>query len=469
MKSAGGRLPGAFAGCEAVSLEMALALRDRRLLRQRELLALYRAPLLCLSLNIPGPYKRFPLADRCFEEAREALRLTLEAEGIPLRMEEASAEAAGYTAFFVPGKPGETLDLREIKALTVDLEARHPAGRLFDIDLLSPEGEKISRADLGRPERTCFLCGGNAFACARSRAHSLEETQAAAVALIEGFLQGKLEDRIGSAAVKALVGELAVTPKPGLVDRNNCGAHRDMDFFTFINSTAALIPYFRSCAAEGFRSAEGPEGLFAALRRKGKIAERVMGRATGGVNTHRGIIFSLGVLSAAYGRLYRGRERPVPEELMALCREMTAPVLEDFSGGADTESRSHGEELYRRHGITGVRGEAAAGFPSVCGFSYPRFRRMLEGGQCINDAGIAAFFSLLAHVDDTALVHRSDLDFLRKVQGELRDFLAADPPVEALRSKAAELDVRFTSLGVSAGGCADLLAVTWFLHALDGP
>jgi holo-ACP synthase/triphosphoribosyl-dephospho-CoA synthase len=469
MNTAGDTCLGAFAGCEAVSLEMVLAFRDRRLLRQREFLARHKAPLICLSLNIPGGYKRFPLGDRCFEEAKEALSLALEAEGIPVSLKESSTEAAGYTAYFVLGKPGggPLIDLGEIKELTCGIEARHPMGRLFDIDLLNPEGKKISRSDLGKPERSCFLCGGDAFVCARSRAHSPEETRAEVIALIEGFLLGKLEDRIGSAVVKGLMGELAVTPKPGLVDRNNCGSHGDMDFFMFIDSATALLPYFRSCAAEGFQSGESPEGLFAVLRRKGKIAEIAMKRATGGVNTHRGIIFSLGVLSGAYGRLYRTRERPALEDLMTLCREMTAGVLADFSGAGDKKSLSHGEYLYRRHGMTGVRGEAAAGFPSVCVYSYPCFRRMIEGGHSLNDAGIGAFLCLLACTDDTTLVHRSDLGVLRSLQGDLRDFLASDPPVEALRRKAAELDERFISRDISAGGCADLLAVTYFLYALN--
>jgi holo-ACP synthase/triphosphoribosyl-dephospho-CoA synthase len=140
--------------------------------------------------------------------------------------------------------------------------------------------------------------------------------------------------------------------------------------------------------------------------------------------------------------------------------------LADFSGAGDKKNLSHGEDLYRRHGMTGVRGEAAAGFPSVCA-AYPPFRRMIEGGRSLNDAGIGAFLSLLAHTEDTTVVHRSDPGVLRSLQGELRDFLASEPPVEALRRKAAELDERFISRGISAGGCADLLALTFFLHALD--
>ncbi|MDR2398478.1 MAG: citrate lyase holo-[acyl-carrier protein] synthase [Spirochaetaceae bacterium] len=453
-----------FAGCEAVSLETVLALRDTRIRWQGKLRAHYQGPLITLSLNIPGPYKRFPLGDRCFEEAQDALRVRLEAEGIPVLEEAVLVDPGGYTAFWALRK---SLDPREIKGLACALEAQHPAGRLFDLDVFSAQGDQISRSALGKAERCCFVCGGSAFACAHSRAHALPEIQAAVITLIQGFLLGKLEDRIAAAAVQALMGELAVTPKPGLVDRHNCGAHKDMDFFTFIDSTSALLPYFRACAAAGFQQYESPQRLFADLRRQGKIAEIAMKRATRGVNTHRGIIFSLGILSGAYGRLYRTQERPSLEDLMTLCRDMTAGVLGDFSPDKPPQNCSHGELLFRRYGMTGVRGEAAAGFPAVCQGAYPWFRRLLEAGHSRNDAGLGAFLSLLACTDDTALAHRADRGVLRRIQGELRDFLSSDPPVEAIQRKAADLDRDFIAQGISAGGCADLLGVTLFLYALN--
>ena len=108
-----------------------------------------------------------------------------------------------------------------------------------------------------------------------------------------------------------------MTPKPGLVDRLNCGSHRDMDMYSFLASAASLYPYFEACVKTGRETADRPAPeTFAALRFPGKLAEAGMRKATGGVNTHKGAIFTLGLLCGALGRLDRGRWTE-PETLLA--------------------------------------------------------------------------------------------------------------------------------------------------------
>ena len=104
-------------------------------------------------------------------------------------------------------------------------------------------------------------------------------------------------------ALKSLLYEVSVTPKPGLVDRDNPGAHGDMDYYSFIDSAAALAPYFSRCAALGRDSLCEPGEVLTRLRPLGLEAEEAMKQATGGANTHKGLIFSLGILCAAAGRL----------------------------------------------------------------------------------------------------------------------------------------------------------------------
>ena len=101
----------------------------------------------------------------------------------------------------------------------------------------------------------------------------------------------RLADRIARDACRALLYEVNVTPKPGLVDRNNNGSHRDMDIFTFADSACALYPYFKSCALQGLAGKENPQELFCSLRPLGREAEEQMKQATNGVNTHKGAIF----------------------------------------------------------------------------------------------------------------------------------------------------------------------------------
>jgi triphosphoribosyl-dephospho-CoA synthetase len=189
------------------------------------------------------------------------------------------------------------------------------------------------------------------------------------------------------------------------------------------------------------------------------------------VNTHRGLIFSLGILSAAFGRLYRREETPGLEDTLEFCRLMTARLHEDFSRtGADIAGGpgclSHGEALHKRHGLSGIRGEVSRGFPTVRNTAYPALCRLLDAGHSLNDAGAAVLLHLLAETEDTNIVHRSSLEELRRIQQEISAFLAAHPSVENMKKKAAELDGEFIKKNISPGGSADILAVTLFLYRL---
>ena len=451
-----------------VSLDEVLAYREKRSNRRKELLSEYPLPLACLGLNIPGEYKDFPWARRCFHEETEAFKLALEAEGLAISYEEWEEENSGYTAYVSVDAAPETL-----KALALRLEDTHPLGRLFDIDIHEPGGTKLSR----HGTRQCLVCTESAFVCARSRAHTPEELSAAILRIMENFFRQKLSDRVCSAALWAMMSEAAITPKPGLVDRANNGAHTDMDFFTFIDSTSVLLPWFRNCALAGFNSGSGvsgsgvdPQSLFQSLRPPGKEAELLMGKATGAVNAHRGYIFSLGLLSAAYGRLYRNEEKPDLAAVIEFVKAMTATLEADFAGSRAGEGFakkfSHGEAVYNKSGIRGIRGEVSRGFPSVINHALPLLSTLLKDGHSLNDAGVAVLLKLLAYAEDTNLIHRGSLETLGALQEELRSFFADKADMKRIKDKAAALDKDFISRGLSPGGSADLLGVTLFLFRL---
>ena len=465
-----------FEYCSKVTLQEVLDFREDRKKRQEELLARFcpgtrnsealgQAALVSLSLNIPGEYKHFPWALRAFRAEMDFYSRLLRSEDIAVLHEERIEEKRGYTGLMVAGETGERL-----KRLGTWTEERHDLGRLFDIDVFNGQGEKISRRDGGGPGRACLICGGDPFCCARSHAHSREELTRAVLSIMGGFFRKTLEERIREAAFKALLYEAAVSPKPGLVDRFHNGAHGDMDFFSFINSTAAIVPFFADCATAGFdyrEKADDDDGglaLFESLRQGGRIAEERMREASGGANTHRGMIFSLGVISAAYGFLFYDHERPPPDALFSLCQSMTRNLEADFVG--TRPALSHGEAIYRSQGIAGIRGEVARGFPSVRDYSLPQLVRMREGGASFNDAGIVILLGLLARIDDTNIIHRSDVQTLRAVQDDLLEFLNSNPDPLAAMEKARQLDHEFIEKNISPGGSADLLGLTFFLHLL---
>ena len=265
------------------------------------------------------------------------------------------------------------------------------------------------------------------------------------------------ELRIARLAAAALVEEVYTTPKPGLVDMNNTGAHRDMTVQTFLYSAAALQPYFKEMAVLGSTLPE--DRLLPALREAGIRAEQAMFRATNGVNTHKGALFSLGLLCGCAGRCIALQATPTAETLCAMAAKLTRGICARELG---TEEDTHGQGVYRKYGTLGVRGEAESGFASVQRYSLPCFRQELKNGTDYGEAATKALLSLIAHVTDTTVLHR---------RGAETATWAAQQALQLLAHYSEEavlaLDAAFIRENVSHGGCADLLAVTIFLHRLE--
>ena len=443
-----------------VSLIEMLDAREQRVQRQRQLLEQYGKTLICFTMNIAGPVKNSSLIRRGFDMGREFLEQQLMVAKVKILHFEQINEKTGNEAIYV-------LDCEPItaKRAAVTVEDHTEAGRIFDMDVIRPDGSKVDRQELKLNARTCLICGGVAQVCARSRAHSVEQLRAYTETLLETALTHYEVRQIARFACQSLLYEVTATPKPGLVDRANSGSHTDMDFFTFQASAAALWPYFETCAKIGVETKHLlPEQTFDRLRMPGLIAEGEMLSATGGVNTHKGAIFSLGILCAAIGRV--GWDcADQPEKLLYECGQMTAGlVAKDFAGLTRENAATVGQKLYIYHGITGIRGQAEAGFPTVLKIGLPKLEEGLERGLSINDAGCAALLAMMAVTDDTNLISRSDYETQQQIEKETAVLLQKDPfPGEEVLK---QMDKLFIEKNLSPGGTADLLAMTYFLHLL---
>lgn len=270
-------------------------------------------------------------------------------------------------------------------------------------------------------------------------------------------------------AIKALLEEVGTTPKPGLVDRLGSGGHFDMDFHTFERSAYALKPYFGKMAEQGSNWKGSLPALFAEVRKIGLEAEKAMFSATGGINTHKGMLFSVGILSAAsaYARTRYGSSDS--DLLCSLAIEMTNQTLEDeFVQILSKTSRTHGEELYATQGVRGIRGEVMAGFTSVRTLSLPWYGEYLRQGRDPNLARIQVLLALMANVTDTNVLYRHDAKTLEYVQQSAQHALQKGGAFtdEGLML-IGQMDRTFTERRISSGGCADLLGVTIFLHDLS--
>ncbi len=437
----------------AASLMDILDAKECRVEKQQDLLS-RGGTLICFTLNIPGAIKCAPLFERGFHVGKEKILQQLHWQRCEIFHQEEIRSPAGYELFLLCGA-----DPLTVKQWTVQIETDRPIGRLFDIDVLKSDGSKVSRADIGMQPRKCLLCGNMAAACSRSRAHSYEELLEETIAVLQAHFKEEFLDKTASDAARALLYEVATTPKPGLVDRNNSGSHSDMDIFTFIDSTAALIPYFRAFAERGVEfSTMDPKAVLPHLRYPGRLAEKAMFRITGGINSHKGIVFSMGVLCTAMGMLYGQNQPLTAESILKLSGEICYSLMDDFK--AMTEPRSYGEKLYAEHGISGIRGEASQGYPTVRNIGFPALRRYLQSGMSLNDAGAWTLLELLSSTEDSNILARSDLDTLRSVQQQVREVLADD---DRSMNIIEELDRQFIKQHISPGGCADLLALSYFL------
>ena len=153
-----------------VTLTEMLDAREARAALQQEILNRFHTPLICFTLNIPGPLKLLPKVPDAFFKGKEMILETLSRHGIFLLVQKEVREKTGYEGFFAADGDG-----CEIKKLMTALEESGPLGRIFDIDVLLPTGEKISREDISMKPRTCLLCSREAHVCSRSRSHTVEE------------------------------------------------------------------------------------------------------------------------------------------------------------------------------------------------------------------------------------------------------------------------------------------------------
>jgi len=271
-------------------------------------------------------------------------------------------------------------------------------------------------------------------------------------------------------AIKAaLLAEVGTTPKPGLVDQLDSGAHTDMDYTTFIKSTFAVAPYILKMGVSGFGWPGNHQDVFSEIREVGKCAEKAMLEETGGVNTHKGAIFSMGVIACAAGYYYRRFEVFDAENILKLSGEMTRYELQkEFEQMKRRKPVSYGEKLYAEYGERGIRGQAMEGFPAVRFLSLPLMKSYISKGMDWNKVNIQVLLSLMSAITDTNILHRGSWDELAAVNSHAMEILKlggafTKSGMEAIK----DWNARMIEKNLSPGGCADLLAVTIFCWILD--
>lgn len=437
-----------------VTLSQMLDARESRVKKQKDILNRFGLPLISFTMNIAGPIKVSPLIERSFFEGVKLLKERLPQGSI--MYQNIDITPTGCEAMF-----SAEYEAQKLKDICSSIEESVSIGRLFDMDVIAADGSKLERKN----PRSCFVCGAPGRTCAAGRVHSVRELQSATKKIMEHYFFLLDKESVSTLAVKSLLDEVYTTPKPGLVDCRNNGSHTDMDIHTFEKSAHALKPYFAECFSIGKNTApHSPSEVFPLLRNAGILAEKTMYNATGGINTHKGAIYSMGILCAAIGRLW------LPETPFAcvsdICFQGASIVKEavkkDFE---QIDLSTAGGRLYLKYGIRGIRGEAASGFDSVLKIGLPYYKELRNKNFNANDAGAITLLYLISSVKDTNLYHRGGVKGAGHASQITKKLLADFP--EPTKKQIEALDDAFINRNLSPGGCADLLAITYFLYSLE--
>lgn len=268
--------------------------------------------------------------------------------------------------------------------------------------------------------------------------------------------------RMARYAVRALYAELALEPKPGLVSFRDNGSHTDMNAGTFFKSLFTLRHYFGYMARAG---ALGHSLEF--LQTLGMGAEQRMLQATGGINTHRGAVFALGLLCAAGGRVSAQDGDLSAQSLRDTLMSHWGQALRwRADAAARAQPLSNGQRAARHFGLRSAGDEAALGFPTLFEVTLPCLQTSLHAGHALRAARVQAFFATMAVLDDTNTAHRGGWDGMQFVKASAQTFLDAggvSQPDWVLHARAIHAD--FVARRLSPGGAADVLAAACWVQA----
>lgn len=449
--------------------------RDHRVAVQQALLI--NSPtkvVLAAKLNIPGPVKNNVTIKDFFEnQLKHFEKQMLISRFIFVKKEEWLEALTGPERFYLVDGDSEKL-----KRCAISFEDSTQSRRLFDLDVLVNDAgniRSISRIELDEKPRKCLICNLPAKECGRSRKHQVSDLQIKVNQLIlnANYQEdlSEISNQLADLGVEALINEASAWPKPGLVDPIEHGAHPDMDYFLFIKSSISMRSYLKKCALAGlnFDDHFPLSELFNEIREFGKVAESEMLKATAGVNTHKGAIFSLGIVMAAIGVNLR-QQQLTDSKLRHTIKKMLANLIdEDLKNGKkDGQFQTAGIQQYQEYGLGGVRSEAAAGYPVVFDYGLPAFNSYQDLN--FNDRLVMTLMVIARYTTDSTLIKRANsLEIITWKNQQLDEFFAMGG-ISAKRGRdfILKLQAIFSENKLSLGGCADLLVITVFIAKVKG-
>jgi triphosphoribosyl-dephospho-CoA synthase len=416
--------------------------------RQQELENLLRriapedaASVLLISANVPGPDKHRPGIARLLGGALDSLQ-----REIGVNVLRSGRDVLG--PFHIVSSK---LPAKKAKKFTVALEAENPSARLLDVDVYSLDGSPVDRRALTLAPRSCLLCAEPARECILLQRHSSAQLLHRVDSLLLPFVPSPrciLAENLAANLRLGLLRELDLTPKPGLVDRQGNGSHADLSYACMRASAELLPPYFDDILK--FHRHRRPLQDFV---QAGIDAENRMMREIQS-NAHRGFIFLSGLVLIAACQC-SGR--------VSVLRRTIAEIAGSFFANFGPQD-SHGARIRNRHKLGGLRAEAEQGLPSVFEHGWPKYREALEAGWESEHASFYLMAVLMQHVEDTTAIHRCGLEGLSRLRRDGASLQRLLEQQQAPEPILVDLNREYRRSGLTMGGVADCMALTFALQ-----
>ncbi|ALF24804.1 triphosphoribosyl-dephospho-CoA synthase CitG [Fusobacterium nucleatum] len=269
---------------------------------------------------------------------------------------------------------------------------------------------------------------------------------------------------VAKLATKALLYEVSISPKAGLVSRLSNGSHKDMDFYTFIDSVLSLSNYFSECYTYGQENNFYSPNFFKNLRDLGKKAEKEMYQATNGVNTHKGTIFSMGILISVLASHLKEVDKIDLKILSQKIKNMCSSLIDELEN--INNFSTYGEKAFKNYHLTGARGLALSGYDIVLLDGINKLKEFTKSLD-FETSCILLLFYYISLLDDTNIVNRTNFETLKEIQilcKNLYEENVKSLSKEKIRNEMSKLNDIFIEKNISTGGSADLLILTIFIH-----
>lgn len=398
--------------------------------------SLEKSPLvLLIKANTPGSNKNIWLSKYLVLLFRKLLEHTCE----PCESSFYESMDGPYVIIHLPED-----DVMSIKHFLMHIEETHPLGRFIDLDLFNEPSKSISRMDIGAPLRTCILCDKPTIECIRNLNHHPFEL----IQYIEKHVMSYLQREIKKQLDIAIITELELEDKFGLVTKSSSGSHADMNYALMIQAKDAILDDLVEVFTLGL-NAEQLDGLFSKAREIGIRAEQHMLAATQGINCYKGLITILGFacLSSAYALKNQLNFSDIFNNIKILSKDLVNEI--------NQQGQTFGIKAYQKYQFQGIRGELSHGLPTVKKVLESYRHLSLEDSMTLRKA----LKDIILLSEDTVFLKRSQsLDTYQHIKTEISQLDMNN--LKAIK----EFTDKMVLKNISFGGSADLLITTIYLQ-----